>query len=56
MDVKRRVWRVINKMNRSSRSVVLLDGEKLDSFNVEQGVAQSCSLSPMLFSASLMIC
>ena len=34
----------------SSRSVVHLEGEKSDSFNVEQGVAQGCSLSPILFS------
>ena len=34
----------------SSRSAVLLEGEKSDSFNVEQGVAQGCSLSPILFS------
>ena len=33
----------------SSRSV-LFKGEKSDSFNVEQGVAQGCSLSPILFS------
>ena len=30
--------------------MVLLEGEKSDSFNVEQGVAQGCSLSPILFS------
>ena len=29
---------------------VLLEGEKSDSFNVEQGVAQGCSLSSILFS------
>ena len=27
-----------------------LEGEKSDSFNVDQGVAQGCSLSPILFS------
>ena len=37
-------------MYESSRSAVLLEGEKLDSFNVEQGVVQGCSLSPLLFS------
>ena len=50
MGVKGRMWRVIKKMYMSSRSAVLLDGEKSDSFNVEQGVAQGCSLSPILFS------
>ena len=34
----------------SSRSAVLLEGEKSDSFNVDLGVAQGCSLSPILFS------
>ena len=28
---------------------VLLDGEKSNMFSVEQGVAQGCSLSPILF-------
>ena len=34
----------------SSRSIVLLEGEKSYSFNVEQGMAKGCSLSPILFS------
>ena len=42
MGVKGRMCCVIKKMYMSSRSVVLLEGEKLDSFNVEQGVAQGC--------------
>ena len=52
MGVKGRMWHVIKKMynNMSSGSAVLLEGEKSDSFNVEQGVAQGCSLSPILFS------
>ena len=33
-----------------SLEVVLLDGEKSNLFSVEQGVAQGCSLSPILFS------
>ena len=41
----------IKKIYESSRTAVLLEGEKLDPFNVEQGVAQSCSLSPILFSS-----
>ena len=44
------MWRVIKGMYESSRSAVLLEGEKLEVFNVEQGVAQGCSLSPILFS------
>ena len=50
MGVKGRMWRVIKKMYMSSRSEVLLEGEKSDSFNVDQGIAQGCSLSPILFS------
>ena len=33
----------------SSRSAVLLEGEESSTFSVEQGVAQGCSLSPILF-------
>ena len=50
MGVKGRIWCVIMKMYMSSRGEVLLEREKSDSFNVEQGVAQGCSLSPILFS------
>ena len=38
------------KMYSSSRSAVLSDGKKSVKFNLEQGVAQGCSLSPILFS------
>ena len=37
-------------MYESSRSAVLLEGEQSAAFNVEQGVAQGCSLSPIPFS------
>ena len=40
----------IKTMYNSSRSAVLLEGEKSSTFSVEQGVAQGCSLSPILFS------
>ena len=33
-----------------SRSAVLLEGEKSATFSLEQGVAQGCSLPPILFS------
>ena len=36
--------------NEASKSAVLLDGEKSNTFKVQQGVAQGCSLSPILFS------
>ena len=51
-----KMWRVIKGMYESSRSAVLLEGEKLDVFNVEQGVAQGCSSSPILFSVFIMVC
>ena len=50
MGVKGRMWRVIKKIYESSKSAVLLEGEKSDTFTIEQGVAQGCSLSPILFS------
>ena len=50
MGVKGRMWPVIKKMYESSKSVVLLEMEKSDMFKIEQGVAQGCSLSPILFS------
>ena len=37
-------------MYEASRSAILLEGEKSAAFRVEQGVAQGCSLSPILFS------
>ena len=45
-----KMWRVIKEMYRVSRSAVLLDGECSEAFDVQQGVAQGCSLSPILFS------
>ena len=50
MGVKGKMWRVVKGMYEVSRSAVLLDGEKSNMFSVEQGVAQGCSLSPILFS------
>ena len=44
------MWRVIKRMYESSKSPVLLKGEKSDTFKIEQGMAQRCSLSPILFS------
>ena len=50
MGVKGKMWRVVKGMYEVSRSAVLLEGEKSNMFSVEQGVAQGCSLSPILFS------
>ena len=45
--IRGKTWRVIKRMYESSKSAVLLDGERSEAFDVEQGVAQGCSLSPM---------
>ena len=50
MGVKGKMWRVIKTMYNSSRSAVLFEGEKSSTFSLEQGVAQGCSFSPILFS------
>ena len=50
MGLKGRMWHVIKKMYESSKSAVLLEGGKSDTFTIEQGMAQGCSLSPILFS------
>ena len=52
MGVKGRMWCVIKKMYMSSRSAVLLEGEKSDLFNAEQGMAQGCIIvySHIIFS------
>ena len=49
LGVKGRMWRVIKKMYEVSRSAMLLEGKKSTMFTLEQGVAQGCSLSPILF-------
>ena len=41
---------VIKLMYEFSRSAVFLEGEKSDTFSLEQGLAQGCSLSSILFS------
>ena len=47
MGVKGRMWRVIKTTYEASRSAILLEGEKLAIFRVEQGVAHGCGLSPI---------
>ena len=49
VGVKGRMWHVIMKIYEVSRSAVILEGEKSTMFSLEQGVAQGCSLSPILF-------
>ena len=40
-----KMWRVIKGIYELSRSAVILEGEKSEVFDVEQGVAQGCILS-----------
>ena len=47
--VRGKMWRVIKSMYESSKSAVLLDGERSEVFDVELRVAQGWSLSPILF-------
>ena len=47
MGVKGKMWRVVKGLYEVSRSA---GWEKSNMFSVEQGVAQGCSLSPILFS------
>ena len=53
MGVKGRMWHVIKKMYESSKSAVLLEREKSDTFTIEQGVAQGCSLFPIIIIFSI---
>ena len=50
IGVKGKMWCVVQGMYEVSRSAVLSDGEKSSMFTVEQGVAQGCSLSPVVLS------
>ena len=46
------MWRVIKRMYESSKSPVFLEGEKSDTFKIENRAKRGpgCSLSPILFS------
>ena len=50
LGVRGRMWRVIKNMYDITQSAVLLEGEVSEQFNIGQGVAQGCSMSPILFS------
>ena len=54
VGVKGRMWHVIENMYEASRSAISLEGEKSAAFGVEQGVAQDCSLFPILFSVLIL--
>ena len=42
------MWRVIKSVYDVTQSTVLLEGEVSEQFNLGQGVAQGCSMSPIL--------
>ena len=44
-----KLWRVIRNINIVNQSCIYLDGIKSEFFNITQGVAQGCTLSPTLF-------
>ena len=50
LGIRGRMWRVIKNMYDITQSAVLLEGEVSEQFNIGQGVAQGCSMSPILFS------
>ena len=50
LGIRGRMWRVIKNMYDIIQSAVSLEGEVSEQFNIGQGVAQGCSLSPILFS------
>ena len=50
LGVKGRMWRVIKSMYDITQCAVLLEGEVSEQFRIGQGVAQGCSMSPILFS------
>ncbi len=54
LGVRGRMWRVIRNMYDITQSAVLLEGEISEPFNIGQGVAQGCSMSPILFSIQLL--
>ena len=50
LGVRGEMWSVINVMYKVSRVQYDYDGECSEAFDVQQGVAQGCSLSPILLS------
>ena len=43
------MWRMVKKMTECAKSAMMLDGEVSKYFDILQGVAQGCTLSPTLF-------
>ena len=49
MGIQGKLWRVIRNIYNVNNSCVFLNGCKSDYFDIYQGVAQGCTLSPTLF-------
>ena len=49
MGIQGKLWRVIRNIYNVNSSCVFLNGCKFDYFDIYQGVAQGCTLSPTLF-------
>ena len=43
------MWRMVKNMTECARSAIKLDGKTSKYFDILQGVAQGCKLSPTLF-------
>ena len=43
------MWGMVKKMTECAKSAMMLDGEISKYFDILQGVAQGCTLSPTLF-------
>ena len=48
-NIQGKLWHVIRSIYNVNQSCVYLDGIKSEYFDITQGVAQGCTLSPMLF-------
>ena len=49
MGIQGKLWRVIRNIYNVNSSCVFLNGCKSDYFDIYQGIAQGCTLSPTLF-------
>ena len=46
--IRRKMWRMVKKKTECAKSAMMLDGEISKNFDILQGVAQRCTLSPTL--------
>ena len=48
MGIQGKLWRVIRNIYNVNQSFIYFDGIKSEYFDITQGVAQGCTLSPTL--------